>query len=283
MSGPSRPPSSVRTTSRAVAAHLIVVPYELGREGAGMGAGPLALEADAARILGPRRVDRISLTGPFTNEIGACFDLNRQVAAAVAGARDAGALPVVLTGNCHTQQAVVSGLGAEDLGLVWLDCHADFHTPETTTSGFFDGAALSMTVGDCWTALCASVPGFSPLPRDRVVLVAARDMEPAERERLDASGVGQLGPGETGRLADALPAAARTSLHIDLDVLDPAHGRANQYAVGPGLTSAEVLETVDTVADGRRLAAVTLSAYDPAFDTGGSVRETALAVLGRLA
>ncbi len=263
--------------------HLIVVPYELGREGVGMGAGPLALEADAARILGPERIDRIALSAPFTNEIGACFDLNRQVAAAVADARRAAALPVVLTGNCHTQQAVVSGLGAEDLGLVWLDCHADFHTPETTTSGFFDGAALSMTVGDCWTALCASVPGFSPLPAGEVVLLGARDMEPGERERLDASEVVELGTSATERLPDALPAATRTSLHIDLDVLDPAHGRANQYAVGPGLAPDHVVGAVRTVAVERRLAAVTLAAYDPAFDTAGSVRKTALTVLELLA
>ena len=116
-----------------MAVELIVVPYVLGREGVGMGAGPLALEAGAAEALKAERVVRIGLSAPFTNEIGACFDLNRQVAHAVAGARERGACPVVMTGNCHTQQAVVAGLGAHELALVWLDCHAaDFHTPETT-------------------------------------------------------------------------------------------------------------------------------------------------------
>ena len=125
-----------------MAIELIVVPYVLGREGVGMGGGPLALQSGAAAVLKPERVQRIALSEPFTNEIGACFDLNRQVAHAVAGARERGALPVVLTGNCHTQQAVVAGVGTDRLALVWLDCHADFHTPETTESGFFDGTAL---------------------------------------------------------------------------------------------------------------------------------------------
>jgi arginase len=250
---------------------LIVVPYVLGREGAGMGAGPLALEAGATDALQPARVERIGLSAPFTNEIGACFDLNRQVARAVAAARERGAVPVVMTGNCHTQQAVVAGLGADDLALVWLDCHADFHTPETTESGFFDGTALSMTVGDCWTALCSTVDGFTPLPARRVVLVGARDLEPAERRRLDASDVVEAGP-------RAIPVASgRVSLHIDLDVLDPSFGKANQYAVPPGISPDELLDVVRSVRSD--LAALTLSAYDPAFDGDGRVRAAALAAL----
>ena len=89
----------------------------------------------------------------------------------------------------------------------------------------------------------------------------------------------ELGPGETGRLAAALPAGGRTSLHVDLDVLDPAFGMANQYAVGPGIGPDDLLEAVRAVAAGSTLAAVTLSAYDPAFDGGGGVREAALAAL----
>ena len=262
-----------------MAFELVVVPYVLGREGAGMGAGPLVLQAGAAAALRPDRVTRVALTAPFTNEIGSCFELNRQVAHAVADARRRGALPVVLTGNCHTQQAVAAGVGAEDLALVWLDCHADFHTPETTRSGFFDGSALAMTVGDCWAALCASVPGFSPVRSERVVLVGARDVEPDERRRLDGSGVVQLPPGGTGRLGAVLPPAKRVSLHVDLDVLDPVHGRANRYAVAPGLGPDDVLDAVRTVAAQRTFAAVTVSAYDPAFDPGGGVRDAALAVL----
>ena len=262
---------------------LIVVPYVLGREGAGMGAGPLALEAGAAEALRPERVERIALSEPFSIEIGACFDLNRQVAHAVAGARERGALPVVLTGNCHTQQAVVAGLKTDELALVWLDCHADFHTPETTESGFFDGTALSVTVGDCWTGLCSTVAGFAPMPAERVVLVGVRDLEHAERRRLDASDLIELGPGETARLGTTLPQAGRTSLHIDLDVLDPAFGQANQYAVPPGISPADLLDAVRAVAGRSQLAAVTLSAYDPAFDRGGGVRDAALAALRLIA
>jgi arginase len=262
---------------------LIVVPYVLGHECVGMGAGPLVLESGVVAALQPARAHRIGLSEPFAHEIGACFDLNRQLAQAVAAAAARGAVPVVLTGNCHSQQAVVAGVGTDGLGLVWLDCHADFHTLETTTSGFFDATAISMIVGDCCHALCASVPGFALLDGDRVVLVGARDVDPGERSRLDASAVVEVGVDDIAALPAKLRGFDRVSLHVDLDVLDPADGRANPFAVGPGLRRDALLAAVRAVADTRPLAAVTLSAYDPACDDDGRVRETAVALLAALA
>jgi arginase len=264
-----------------VAARVICVPYVVGREAEGMGAGPLALAQPAAEALATDDVRRVSLSAPRTTEVAACFDLNRGLAAEVTAAQADGVLPVVLTGNCHSQQAVIAGLGSDGLGLVWMDCHGDFHTPETTESGYFDGYGLAMVVGACWQTLCATVPGFAPLPEEDVVLVGVRDMEAGERERLERSAIRRVGAGEIRRLADevdGLP-AGRVSLHVDLDVLDPAYGRANQYAAPPGLTPDELIAAVSTVARDRELAALTFSAYDPSYDEDGTVREVALAVL----
>jgi arginase len=264
-----------------VPAELIVVPYVLGREGTGMGAGPLALvEAGAAERAGAQRVERVALSEPFSNEIGACFDLNRQLAVAVAGARERGSLPVVLTGNCHSQQAVVAGVGADhDLGLIWFDCHADFHTPETTTSGFFDGCGLAMTVGHCWRALCATVPGFTPLAEEQVLLAGARDFDAGEHERLVGSDVIVVGPHQILGIEERLGDVDRISLHVDLDVLDPSQGRANRYATAPGVTKDELLATLRIIVEDKPLAALTLSAYDPSYDDG-RVADVALEILG---
>jgi arginase len=213
--------------------------------------------------------------------VAACFDLNRQLAAAVAAARAERVLPVVLTGNCHSQQAVVAGLGTSGLGLVWLDGHGDFNTPETTDTGYFDGYGLAMVVGDCWQRLCATVPGFSALREDRIVLGGVRDVEAGERERLSRSKVHHVEVQDIGRLGHRLERvqAERISLHIDLDVLDPIYGRANGYAVGPGITPEELVAAVRTVVRERELAAVTLSAYDPTYDNDGRIRDAALAAL----
>jgi arginase family enzyme len=75
------------------------------------------------------------------------------------------------------------------------------------------------------------------------VLAGVRDVEPAERRRLYGSELLELGPGDVGRI-ETLPLPGRTSLHIDLDVLDPAFGQANEYAVAPGISPADLLSVV---------------------------------------
>jgi len=264
-----------------VAARILSVPYVVGREAEGMGAGPLTLAEVAASAFAADDVRRIALTAPRTTEVAACFDLNRQLAREVTAARADGVLPVVLTGNCHSQQAVVAGLGTDDLGLLWLDCHGDFNTPETTETGFFDGFALAMVVGNCWQKLCATVPGYLPLREDRVVLVGVRDVEAGERERLDRSAIHRVDAKDITRLPERLERfrAKRISLHVDLDVLDPAYGRANAYAVAPGISPEELVAAVRAVTRKHELAALTLSAYDPSCDEDGRVRDAAKAVL----
>ena len=247
-----------------------------------MGAGPLALAGPAAEALGTGDVRRIALSEPHTTEVAACFDLNRQLAAEVAAARADGVLPVVLAGNCHSQQAVLAGAGTEGTGLVWLDCHGDFNTPETTETGYFDGYGLAMIAGDCWQTLCATVPGFAPLPEERILLAGVRDVEAGERERLERSAIHRVDADRIGELPAHLErlGTKRVSLHVDLDVLDPAHGRANEFAVPPGISADELVAAARAVARDRELAAVTLSAYDPTYDADHRVRDAALRVLG---
>jgi arginase family enzyme len=77
--------------------------------------------------------------------------------------------------------------------------------------------------------------------------------------------------------------ADRVHLHVDLDVLDPdAVAPANRYAAGGGLTLAELLDLVRTLRHACRIGAVTLSAYDPAFDRDDRMCEAALDLLSAL-
>ncbi len=78
----------LRATADARAATVISVPYIVGREATGMGAGPLALEQPAMQAVHVDEIRRLTLTAPVTSEVSACFDLNRQVAAEVRSAVD---------------------------------------------------------------------------------------------------------------------------------------------------------------------------------------------------
>ena len=261
---------------------IITVAYDSGHARRRMGRGPKALLSAglAARLIAQGHhvgIHELELGAAFPAEPGAAFDLNRQIAVATAGARARGAFPLVLSGNCISTVGAIAGAGIEDLGLLWFDAHGDFNTPESTRTGFLDGMALSVACGRCWTALSDGIPGFRPLDPARVVLAGARDFDAGERERFEAAGgrVATVAAIETDDGLGALQAfgdgVSRLYVHLDLDVLDPSEGAANEYAVAGGLRRAGLLRLLERARSTFAMAGLTISAYDPAHDPGGTV------------
>src|SRR3954463_7128726 len=198
---------------------LLVVPYDSANRGARMGAGPEALLAaglpQALRDAGHRvHVKLAELPADsWKAEISTAFELMRMISIAVRGAREANRLPIVLAGNCNTAVGTLAGLGTVSTGVIWFDAHADFNTPETSASGFLDGTAVAILTGRCWTTIAATVPGFIPLPDDRVCLVGTRDIDSLERGLLDESSVQVVAPRKLGSsLRQTLNAIAE---HVD--------------------------------------------------------------------
>jgi arginase len=75
----------------------------------------------------------------------------------------------------------------------------------------------------------------------------------------------------------------RVYLHLDLDVLDPAEGRANAYAAPGGLRLEQVREAIAAVRAHVPVAAATLSAFDPAADPDGRALAAGLQMLDAVA
>src|SRR5215211_9098144 len=100
---------------------------------------------------------RVARAAPFVDTASACLAVNRELAAAVATAAAAGELPIVLAGSCDAAAGVLAGLTRERCGVVWIDAHADFNTPDSTVTGFFPGMALAIVTGDCYAAWWAQI------------------------------------------------------------------------------------------------------------------------------
>jgi arginase len=261
---------------------LITVPYDSGLRAERTGRGPLHLLASGLpdRLADDGhdvRLVEIESGVRFRIEAAAAVDLQRRVADAVRAARARGALPLVLSGNCSTALGSITALGS-DVAVVWFDAHADFNTPDTSPSGFFDGMALAMATGRCWHALAATLPGFTPLDDRQVVLAGVSDIDPAEQRLLDASRITRIGAEAFHRAGaaaldealDTLRAVSdRVYLHIDLDVHDAAEAPANGYSAPGGLSRAQVLDGVERIASRFEIGAVALTAYDPEFDRDG--------------
>jgi arginase len=168
-----------------------------------------------------------------------------------------------------------------EVGVLWLDAHADLNTPETTASGFLDGMALAALTGRCWQTLAGRIGGFVPVPDEHVVLCGARDLDPPEEKSLASSAIvavpgaairqDGLGPGLTGALDQLRQRVRQLHFHLDADVLDPEQARANSYAAPGGLTIQELLVIARMVAERFQIVSISVTAYDPAIDVHSAV------------
>jgi arginase len=276
--------------------NLVCVPYHLGRRDVGMGKGPEALlDAGATRIVqqaDPGAVTEwVELSEPFEHEVQAYFAVQRDLASSVATVREHGGHPVVLGGNCSCCVAAAAGIGdGERGGVVWFDAHADAHTTDTTTSGFLDGMPVSVLTGRCWSNMARSIPGFAPMPDERVLLVGARSMEDAERDLVVESGIRLVAPPGLSGGAEALVQALDTlsahvdsvHLHVDLDVIDLPDGRANEFAADGGPTLHDLHHAIRTVGSRCRVNSVSLTSYNPDVDADGRALRAGLDLLETL-
>jgi arginase len=274
--------------------HLIACPYHEGRCNVGMGAGPTLLLADdrlpaAVAAHGWTPVGQVvSPPDERRPEVARSMDVIRRLAGLVRASAAAGAFPLVLAGNCNSCLGTVAGIGGDGLGVVWFDAHADLDTPDDNVSGYFDVMALAMLTGAGWRAQRASVPGLPAIPERDVVLAGVRDLEPYQRSRLEASEVRRV-PGaiDPDQLAGALDELGRRVdriyLHLDVDALDVAAGRANQYAA-PGGPSLEGYRSAIAAVFARfTVAAAAITAWDPTYDVDGRVAEAIRVIAGDIA
>ncbi|HEX6807914.1 MAG TPA: arginase family protein [Gemmatimonadaceae bacterium] len=268
---------------------LITVPYDSGRRALRMGGGPLRLlEAGAIRRLEAARHSvrhvPIELSDQFWTEIGAARRLQQLIAVAVRDAVSRGERPIVLAGNCNSSVGTVAGVGAAEIGVIWLDAHPDLEMPETTPSGFFDGQALSTLTGRCWRQITSTVPHFSPVPPDRVLVVGGREASDAEHRALESFEWMREDMMSSDTPLDRLASRVRNVyLHIDLDVHGVESLRANEYASAGGPTPGQVRAFVERVAARFEIVAAALTAFDPMADLDGHAANAALELLDVLA
>ena len=268
---------------------LIAWPYHAGLRDVGMGLGPAILAADEELLaaLGSPTVEVVPPVDEAQAEVARIFELDRRLARSVRAARDAGEFPLVLAGNCVSALGTVAGAGP-GAGVVWLDAHADFDTPDDNLSGFTDVMALAILTGSGWRALRGTIPGFAEVDEHDVVLAAVRDLEPHQRERLAGSRLrtvpGVVDPEALARELDALRGAVRSAyLHVDLDALDRDEARVNEYSAPGGPSLARLLATIDAVFDRFDVVAAAITAWDPRVDDDGSARAAAHRVAARIA
>jgi arginase len=222
---------------------VVTVPYRYDERADGSGRGPDALieaglfEALARagfEVSGPSAStlsDDERTDGSIAVNIGR---LGANTARLVANGRKDAAGVLVLAGDDTAMVGVVSGLqqahgaGAR-IGLVWIDAHGDFNTPETSYSGILAGmpvAILAGLAGPLWRGAAGLA---APVPTDRIVISGVRDLDEREATLLQSTDVRVIrsteattGNAHRNAIERLVGVCDLICLHVDLDVLDPS-------------------------------------------------------------
>ena len=264
---------------------LLLVPYDSGQRSVRMGAGPEHLRAAglldylsaAGHEVDAQVIEPASMK--WQAEVQTSFELMRAVAEQVRAARAAGRFPLILSGNCLSAVGIIAALGAGS-GVLWIDAHGDFNTPQTTMSGFLDGMTLATATGRCWVELARSIEGFEPVPDKAVVMFGTRDLDPGEGPALARTEIVRLSANAAvSEIEPVLQSIAKTIdkfyIHLDMDALDPSEGRATGFAARNGYSNEKLQELLATIARHLPIEALAIASYDPAYDTEGKVCDIA--------
>jgi len=272
---------------------LIQVPYMAGDDRHEAAAGPQRmLAAGAVDVFTGRgadvRVERVGRHDPFADTASSSGQVNRRLAAVVRRTVDAGAVPVALASSCTASMGVVGGFDHAKCGVVWLDAHADFNTPESTVSGFFPGMSVAVLTGHCYRNYWAQIGDSTPVPEEAVALFGVRDISPtAERWRLERSRMAVVEWRDGQPLTDPVAVldglaehVADVYVHVDLDAFAPeiAPGVVDRPVPG-GLSRDDARAIIAATGKRFRIRAATLATYTPALDRDGETLRTGLDVL----
>lgn len=215
----------------------------------------------------------------YLREIRAtCEALRDRVAAACAASR----IPVVLGGDHSIAIGTIAGLvrhhrGAEGrVGLIWFDAHADANTPETSPSGNIHGMPLAVALGLGDPSL-VGLAGAAPMVEgSQAAVVGLRDVDPAERDNVRATGIAaftmreidELGMRTVMERAIARASEGTVGIHVsfDLDAMDPDYAPGVGTPSPGGLSYREAHLAMEMLADTGRVISAELVEANPILD-----------------
>jgi arginase len=209
-----------------------------------------------------------------------------------------GALPVVLGGDHSIAMGTIAGVSRfhrerkEKIGLVWLDAHGDANTAETSPTGNIHGMPLAVALGIGAPGL-VNLSGSCPMVDGaRAAVVGLRDVDPAERPTVRASGIGAFTMrdiDERGMRAVMEEAIKRATsgtagfhVSIDLDAMDPDFAPGVGTPSPGGLSYREAHLAMEMLADTGRVLSAELVEVNPILDERNGTARLGVELLASL-
>ncbi len=277
---------------------IIGAQVDLGANRRGVNMGPSAIRfaglSEGIESLGLEASDRgdlIPMMGGKTADnmrfYEAIVDIDRKLFAEVLDILEQGHMPVVLGGDHSIAAGSVPAAAYhyKNIGLIWIDAHADFNDEVSTISGNVHGMPLS--------AICGCGPDWLVDYGERLVfvdpkkavIVGGRDFDPKERIRMKESGINvftirdidMYGIAEIMKKAIAIASDGTEGIYVsyDMDSISPQDAPGVVTPVIAGLTSREAFLACEMLASTGKIIGIDVVEVNPILDERNKTGELA--------
>ncbi len=250
------------------------------------------------------------IESPYAKRIGGITTMYERVSKSIQESIKGGFFPVVLSGDHSVAGATIAGIKMAKpnsrLGVIWIDAHADLHTPYTTPSGNLHGMPLSISIGDdnreCevhdveettakqWNYL-KNIGNIYPkvLPED-IVFISLRDFEKEEKFLIEKYGMKVFTTSEVRRKGpeNIVRSVVRylsdcTDIYVsfDVDCLDAGITKGTGTPVENGLKEREAEDLVSKFMQIRKVCCFEITEVNPTLDRENLMAEIAFNILQR--
>jgi arginase len=207
-----------------------------------------------------------------------------------------GLFPVFLGGDHSVSIGTVPGVSgvvasaSGRTGVLWLDAHADFNTPETSPSGNVHGMPLAILTGLGYPEL-VNIGGGTAVRAGDIAIVGLRSVDREERELLGEAGVNvyTMKDVDAYGIASVVRSALRDLSHLDrlhlsfdLDVLDPEVAPGVGTPVRGGLTYREAHLVMELINEAGVVTSLDVVEINPILDSRNGTAELAVELIGSL-
>jgi len=281
---------------------VVGIPMDLGQSRRGVDMGPSALRYaglhERLRGLGYRTEDHgnISIADRVTLPPEGGLSFLAAVVKACERMYEAGRealsedhLPIFVGGDHSISAGTIGGVTHYDrAGVLWIDAHGDFNTPESSPSGNIHGMPLAALRGFGAPELVNVGRPGPKLPAEDVVMIGLRDLDAEEKRMLKDSGMGLFtmsdidarGIAQVMREAiERLEHLDRFHVSLDMDCMDPREAPGVGTPVTGGLTYREAHLLMEILASTGKIGSMDVVEINPILDVHNRTAEIAVELI----
>lgn len=250
------------------------------------------------------------IQSPYAKRINGILSMYEKISSVVQQTLKNNFFPVVLSGDHSNAGGTIAGIKMakpkSKLGVIWIDAHADLHTPYTTPSGNMHGMPLATAIAEdnkesqvheldektthFWNEL-KKVGKIHPkvLPED-IVFISLRDFEKEEKYLIEKHGIKVIPTSEIRRngaenvsrkVLRYLSDCTDIYVSFDVDSLDSSISKGTGTPVSNGLREREAEDLISKFMQSRKICCFEITEVNPTLDKENLMAEIAFNILQR--